>query len=350
MTSRPSNVPEGDGIVLDVRELRTDYHAKEGIVEAVRGVSLQMRSLERVGVVGESGSGKSALAMSILGLVQPPGRIRSGEVLFKGRDLLKMRERELSHLRGNEISLVVQDPLTALDPVRTIGDQLVEAIRLHQDVSEKDARKQAADLLMQVEVPNAKRRLEDHPHEYSGGMRQRVLIAMALANQPALLIADEPTTALDVTTQAQILELLERLARERGTAVLFITHNLGIVADFCEYVLVMYAGRIVERSSVGQIFEHPVHPYTEALLDSVPRVDMPMGGSLRPIPGSPPNLAMLPTGCSFEPRCPLGHGNATCQEITPSPRTWAGGQLMAECHFADARAQEVETADHIEDA
>jgi oligopeptide/dipeptide ABC transporter ATP-binding protein len=327
-------------IVLEVRDLRTDFLSRGGIVEAVRGISLQVRRLERVGIVGESGSGKSALALSILGLIEPPGRIRSGEVLLRGRDLLKMGERELARVRGSDLSMVFQDPLTALDPIRTVGDQLVEAVRLHQDVTKRTAWRQAAELLAQVEVPNAASRLADYPHQYSGGMRQRVMLAMALANEPAVLIADEPTTALDVTTQAQILDLLERLAAERGTAIVLITHNLGIVAEFCRTVLVMYAGRLVEKGSVEEIFDHPVHPYTEALLRSIPRLDRSREEPLLTIPGAPPDLSDLPRGCSFEPRCPRGRGEDVCRQKPPVPYRWGEEGRFSECHFADALAQD----------
>jgi oligopeptide/dipeptide ABC transporter ATP-binding protein len=325
-------------VVLSVRDLCTQYVAPEGTYRAVREVSFDVRRLERVGIVGESGSGKSALSLSILGLIDPPGQIVSGEVYLNGRDIRALRERDLQAVRGKEISVVFQDPMTALDPIKPIGEQIIEAIRTHQDVTRNRARELAIGLLRDVEVPSAARRLDDYPHQYSGGMRQRVMIAIAMANQPDVLIADEPTTALDVTTQAQVLDMLERLATERGAAVILITHNLGIVAEFCDTVQVMYAGRIVERASARQLFDHPVHPYTEALLKAVPRTGS-TGQPLFAIGGLPPSLARLPAGCSFEPRCQLGQGREICRNTVPAPARFAGpgGEIIAECHFAAQR-------------
>jgi oligopeptide/dipeptide ABC transporter ATP-binding protein len=326
-------------VVLSVRNLRTQFAAKEGAVQAVRDVSFDLRRAEKLGIVGESGSGKSALALSILGLIEPPGRVVGGEVWLNGRDVSKLSDRQLQPIRGREISLIFQDPMSSLDPVKTIGYQLIEGIRRHQKVSRKAARRRAVELLREVEVPMAEKRLDDHPHQYSGGMRQRVMIAIALANEPDVLIADEPTTALDVTTQAQVLDLLQRLADEHHAAIILITHNLGIVAEFCDHVQVMYAGRTVERASTEAIFLRPTHPYTEALLESVPRPDRLQRGPLPSIPGFPPNLASLPPGCSFEPRCPLGSGREVCREQFP-PLVALGsgeGQVLAECHFAAER-------------
>lgn len=331
---------EARGVILDVRGLRTEFRVRGGVVRAVRDVSFEVHQGEKLAIVGESGCGKSALALSILGLIEEPGRIVGGEVLLNGRDISRLSDRELQSVRGKEISLVFQDPMTALDPVKSIGDQIVEAVLRHQRaLGRRGARRRALDLLREVEVPNAERRLDDYPHQYSGGMRQRVMIAIALANDPALLIADEPTTALDVTTQAQVLDLLERLVDEHGAAVILITHNLGIVAEFCDTVNVMYAGRFVERAAVDQIFARPVHPYTEALLRSVPRPDRLERGPLPSIPGFPPDLARLPTGCSFEPRCPLGHGREICRDTHPPSLEVGPAErcVVAECHFAVER-------------
>jgi oligopeptide/dipeptide ABC transporter ATP-binding protein len=310
----------------------------------VRGVWCAGARGERLGIVGESGSGKSALAMSILGLIEPPGEIVGGSVNLNGRELAGRSERELRAVRGKEISLVYQDPMSALDPVKTIGAQLVETIRQHdRGISRKAARAAAVELLRDVEVPAPERRLDDYPHQYSGGMRQRVMIASALANRPDLIIADEPTTALDVTTQAQVLELLNRLVSERGTAIILITHNLGIVAEFCDTVRVMYAGRLVESADTPSLFQAPAHPYADALLRAVPRADRLERGPLPAIEGAPPDLARLPAGCSFEPRCPLGNGRPECRGEAPENRTVGGGRL-AECHFAEEQLGKREVA------
>jgi oligopeptide/dipeptide ABC transporter ATP-binding protein len=325
--------------VLAVHELETNFYTNEGIVRAVRNVSLEIERGHRVGVVGESGSGKSALALSILGLIEPPGRVVGGSVVLNGRDISRFSDRQMQQVRGREASLVFQDPMTALDPVKTIGDQIVEVIRRHRRVRRAAARRLAVSLLRDVEVPHADRRLGDYPHQYSGGMRQRVMIAIALANEPDLVIADEPTTALDVTTQAQVLDVFERLVTERRTAVMLITHNLGVVAEFCDRVFVMYAGRVVERARAEQLFRRQAHPYSEALLESVPRPDRLQRGPLPTIPGFPPSLASLPPGCPFEPRCPVGHGVELCVTTTPPPITLgeADDPIVAECHFAEER-------------
>ncbi|HZQ82266.1 MAG TPA: ABC transporter ATP-binding protein [Gaiellaceae bacterium] len=330
--------PEKD-FVLEVRDLETNYYTHDGVVKAVRKVSLEIERGHRVGVVGESGSGKSALALSILGLIEPPGRVVGGSVKLNGREISALSDRQMQQVRGKEVSLVFQDPMTALDPVKTIGGQIVEVIRHHRRMSRKAARKLAVELLRDVEVPHAERRLDDYPHQYSGGMRQRVMIAIALANEPDLVVADEPTTALDVTTQAQVLEVLERLVTERNTAVMLITHNLAIVAEFCDRVFVMYAGRVVERARADQLFARQGHPYSEALLRSVPRPDMLQRGPLPTIPGFSPSLAHLPPGCPFEPRCPVGNGLEVCRTAVPYPVVLGDPQdpVVAECHFAAER-------------
>jgi oligopeptide/dipeptide ABC transporter ATP-binding protein len=321
--------------LLRVQGLRTEFATREGVVAAVRDVSFELDRLERLGIVGESGCGKSALALSILGLIEAPGRVAGGEVILNGRDLLGLSDRQMQRVRGREMSLIFQDPMTALDPIKTIGSQMVDVIRKHQSVTKRQARQMAIELLRDIEVPHAERRLEDYPHQYSGGMRQRVLIAIALANGPDLVIADEPTTALDVTTQAQVLDVLAKVARERAAAVVLITHNFGIVAEFCTTVQVMYAGRIVERGTAPDILRAPAHPYTEALLESAPRADRLSRGQLPTIPGAPPNLMEIAPGCSFEPRCPRGNQDERCLRERPErhylKRTH--GPLMAECHY-----------------
>jgi oligopeptide/dipeptide ABC transporter ATP-binding protein len=326
--------------VLRVRDLHASYATATEIVRAVRGVSFELRRGERLGLVGESGSGKSALALSIAGLLEPPGRIERGEVWLRARNLTSMSEPELRQIRGKEIGIIFQDALTGLDPVKTIGSQIAESLRTHdRRISRRSARARAADLLSEVGILSASRRVDEYPHQFSGGMRQRVMIAMAIANEPQLLIADEPTTALDVTTQAQILRLLERMAATHGCAVIFITHDLGIVAGFCENVCVMYAGRIVEKTTVDHVFASPVHPYTEALLRAVPRPQLGREQPLLEIGGAPPDLAHLPQGCSFEERCFLGHGKPLCITKTPPNVQVRRGDstISAECHVAADR-------------
>ncbi|HXM87478.1 MAG TPA: ABC transporter ATP-binding protein [Solirubrobacteraceae bacterium] len=328
-------------LALSVRNLSTVFEDGNATVQAVRDVSFDMRPTERLGVVGESGSGKSALALSILGLIEPPGKVLGGEVLLDGRDISKLSDRQLGAVRGKDIALVLQDPMSALDPVKTIGSQIAEAVVAHQpELRRGAARKRAAELLREVDIPQAERRLDDYPHQYSGGMRQRVAIAIAIANNPRVLIADEPTTALDVTTQSQVLGLLDRLVEEHRTAVILITHNLGVVSDFCDSVAVMYAGRFVETSGVDHVFLHPTHPYSEALLKCVPNPERLADGPLPAIAGFPPDLAQLPSGCSFAPRCPVGRDVEQCHEQAPRPHrvATASGPAAVECHFAEQRS------------
>ena len=330
--------------VLSVRGLSTVYETKASTVHAVRDVSFDLRRAERLGIVGESGSGKSALALSILGLIEPPGRVAGGEIVMGGRDISKLSDRQLGSVRGKEIALVLQDPATALDPVKTIGSQIIEALAAHEpDLKRKAARKRAAELLEDVDISHADQRLDDYPHQYSGGMRQRVAIAMAIALNPKVLIADEPTTALDVTTQAQVLSLLDRLVAEHNTAVILITHNLGVVSEFCDSVAVMYAGRFVETSGVEHIFQAPTHPYSEALLNCVPNPERLAQGPLPAITGYPPDLGQLPQGCAFAPRCPVGKDIPQCHQESPLPHTVTGpaGEAAVECHFAASRIAEV---------
>jgi oligopeptide/dipeptide ABC transporter ATP-binding protein len=344
MSSPASNAP-----LLDVRGLTTEFATRNGSVAAVRDVSFAVRRGEKVAIVGESGCGKSTLALSILGLIDKPGRIASGEVRLDGRDLVGLSESAMKSIRGKTISLIFQDPMGALDPIKTIGAQIVDTLRRHQPgLSHKAARARAVELLREVEVPAAERRLDDYPHHYSGGMRQRVMIAIALANSPDLIIADEPTTALDVTTQAQVLALLERVVADHGCAVLLITHNLGVVAEFCDVVQVMYAGRIVERGPTEAVLARPTHPYTQALLESIPDPAR-IGTRLRAIPGMPPDLSAMPKGCAFEPRCFFGQGREICRARQPEPVAieTVSGPSLVECHFAAeraARADEVQAS------
>lgn len=305
------------GTLLEVKNLRTYFFTQDGVVKAVDGISYDLQEGETVGLVGESGSGKSVSALSILRLIaSPPGRIVGGEVWFEGEDLLKLDEEEMRHIRGNRIAMVFQEPMTSLNPVLTIGRQITEALELHKKMDRKTARARAIELLRMVGIPDAERRIDDYPHQFSGGMRQRVMIAMALSCDPKLLIADEPTTALDVTIQAQILELIKHLTKQFGTAVILITHNLGVVARYADRVNIMYAGRIVERGTAKDIYKNPKHPYTVGLLKSVPRLDEPRKERLNPIEGMPPDLINLPPGCPFQPRCPYAIQRCT-QEYPP---------------------------------
>ena len=290
--------------LLEINNLSTYFFTQDGIVKAVDDISYELEEGEVLGVVGESGCGKSVHALSIMRLVPtPPGRTVAGEVIFEGEDLLEMDDAEMRNIRGNRIAMVFQEPMTSLNPVLTIGRQLTETLELHQGMTGQQARNRAAELLQTVGIPDAERRLVDYPHQFSGGMRQRVMIAMALSCNPRLIIADEPTTALDVTIQAQILELMQELARDFGTAMIIITHNLGVVARYADNVNVMYAGKIIETGSAQEIYHNPKHPYTLALLNSVPRLDANERIRLDAIEGLPPDLVNLPEGCSFAPRC-----------------------------------------------
>ena len=290
--------------LLEVNDLRTYFYTQEGVVKAVDGTSYSVEEGETLGLVGESGCGKSVSALSILRLIpSPPGKIVSGEIMFQGRDLLKLDENEMRRIRGNEIAMVFQEPMTSLNPVLTIGRQITESLELHQDLRGRAARERAVELLELVGIPAARGRIDDYPHQFSGGMRQRVMIAMAMSCNPKILLADEPTTALDVTIQAQILEVMARLSHEFGTAVIIITHNLGVVARYADRVNVMYAGKVIERADAHELYANPKHPYTVGLLNSVPRLDELRQEKLIPIEGLPPDLAHLPEGCSFYPRC-----------------------------------------------
>jgi oligopeptide/dipeptide ABC transporter ATP-binding protein len=302
--------------LLEVKNLRTSFLTAAGVVRAVDGVSWDVREGETVALVGESGCGKSVSALSVMRLVaQPAGRIDGGEILFKGRDLLKLSEHEMQEVRGRDIGMVFQEPMTSLNPVLTIGRQLTEGLEIHLKMAQESARARAVELLGMVGIPDARRRLDQYPHQFSGGMRQRMMIAMALACNPSLILADEPTTALDVTIQAQILELMRELSRRLGVAMLIITHNLGVVARYADRVNVMYAGRIIEQASAPELYANPRHPYTLGLLRSVPRLDEPRRERLDPIEGQPPDLTRLPPGCAFAPRC--AYRVERCSEAPP---------------------------------
>ena len=291
-------------VLLDVRDLHTQFTTSSGVVRAVDGVSWDVRAGETVALVGESGCGKSVSALSVMRLVSAPaGRITEGRIVFKGRDLLTLTDDDMRKVRGREIGMIFQEPMTSLNPVLTVGRQLTETLEIHLGMTPTQARARAGEILGLVGISDPERRLRQYPHQFSGGMRQRIMIAMALSCNPALILADEPTTALDVTIQAQILELLKDLSRKLGVAMLIITHNLGVVARYADRVNVMYAGRIVERGTAREIYAHPRHPYTLGLLRSVPRLDEPRKARLDPISGQPPDLTRLPPGCAFAPRC-----------------------------------------------
>jgi oligopeptide/dipeptide ABC transporter ATP-binding protein len=312
--------------LLRVDNLRTSFASQQGRIQAVDGVSFSLDAGRTLGVVGESGSGKSVTALSIMRLIEPPGRIQEGSsVVFDGRELTTLGERELEDIRGNDISMVFQEPMTSLNPVYTVGDQIAESVRIHTGANARQARARAVEMLELVGIPEAARRVDDYPHQLSGGMRQRVMIGMALACDPKLIIADEPTTALDVTIQAQILELLNDLRDRLGMALLLITHDLGVVAEMCDDVVVMYAGRVVERGPSEELFTSPQHPYTEALLQSIPMLGMTQAEPLRVIRGNVPSPLAWPEGCRFRPRC--DYAFERCLEYPPLFQV--GGQESA---------------------
>src|SRR6266571_42001 len=326
--------------LLEVRNLHTQFQTREGLVRAVDGVSFHLDRGELLGLVGESGCGKSITALSIMRLVAPPGKIVSGKILFDGHDLLKFSNVEMRALRGNDIAMIFQDPMTSLNPVFTVGEQIAEALRLHRKLSRKDARKAAIDAMQEVAIPDSELRASDYPHQLSGGMRQRVMIAMALACEPKVLIADEPTTALDVTIQAQILELLNNLRKTRELAVLLITHDLGVVAEVADRVAVMYTGKIVEESPVDELFARPKHPYTEGLLRSVPKLTaehVARKQRLETIEGTVPSPTNLPPGCHFAPRCPYRLQRCVEGEIPLYP---AGENVIVRCVLYDPATAE----------
>ncbi len=320
-------------MLLEVRNLKTQFFTPEGVVRAVDGVSFDIEEGETVALVGESGCGKSVSALSVMGLIpDPPGRIVEGQVFFRGQDLCQLHPEQMRRIRGSEIAMIFQEPMTSLNPVLTIGLQLTEALEMHRNLRGAEAEKRCVEFLQWVGIPDPKRRLSQYPHQFSGGMRQRVMIAMALICEPRLILADEPTTALDVTIQAQILELLKDTSRRLRVAMILITHNLGIVARYADRVNVMYAGKIIETSAARQIYENPRHPYTRGLLRSVPRLDQPRKAKLDPIDGQPPELTNLPPGCSFRPRCKFTVEK--CAHESPVLREVGEGHLSA-CWVAD---------------
>src|SRR5688500_394812 len=325
--------------MLEVNSLKTHFRTQDGVVKAVDGVSFSLEPGETLGIVGESGSGKSVTALSIMQLnPRPPVEYPEGEILFEGQDLLEVSEKRMQAIRGNDIAMIFQDPMTSLNPVFTVGNQIREAIRIHQNVSKSEAQERTVQVLRDVGIANPERRAKEYPHQFSGGMRQRAMIAMALACNPKVLIADEPTTALDVTIQAQILELIVELQREFSAAVILITHDLGVVAETARRVIVMYAGRKVEEAEVGELFSRPLHPYTVGLLASIPRLDLMRGqavrstGRLQEIPGIVPPLFVLPEGCAFAPRC--NEADVLCRRERPTYEQKRAGHWAA-CWHSD---------------
>jgi oligopeptide/dipeptide ABC transporter ATP-binding protein len=326
--------------LLEVTDLQTHFFTREGVVRAVDGISFSVERGRTLGIVGESGCGKSVTALSIMGLIpKPPARIVGGSVVFDGHDLTKLPEKQLEDLRGREIAMIFQDPMTSLNPTLTIGTQITETIRRHYDVSKQAARKKAIELMEEVRIPRAAESLDDYPHRFSGGMRQRVMIAIALSCDPKLLIADEPTTALDVTVQASVLDLLDDLRHEHDMAMIIITHDMGVVAEAADEILVMYAGQAVEQAPVLELFDHPEHPYTEALLGALPQIEGEgiREGRLTAIPGRPPDLINPPAACRFAPRCPYANQNDTCATEMPELREVRPGHLVRSAHPTSER-------------
>ena len=313
-------------LLLNVENLRTYFYTPYGTVKAVNGVSFELESGKALGIIGESGSGKTVTGLSIMRLIFPPGKIlEKSRIIFRGEDLLAKSESEMREIRGNRISMVFQDPMTSLNPVFTIGEQLIRVIQTHQDLSKKEAGEMAVKLLSQVGIPDPEKRMKNYPHQFSGGMRQRVLIAMAISCHPDLIIADEPTTALDVTTQAKIIELLKDLQQKIGTSLIFITHDLALISEIVSEVIVMYCGMIVERGNVDDLLTEPLHPYTEGLLNSLP--DIGVRGDLKPIEGTVPSPVNPPSGCRFHPRCK--HATKTCREDIPEFKKVASGRYVS---------------------
>jgi len=328
-----------DERLLEVKDLKTYFYTSDGVVRAVDGVTFHIMRGETLGMVGESGCGKSVTSLSIMRLIpDPPGKIVHGQVIFEGEDLLKKSEAAMRRIRGNRISMIFQEPMTSLNPVYTVGDQIAEAIQLHQGLKRREAMEKAVEMLRKVGIPLPERRVHEYPHQMSGGMRQRVMIAMALSCNPQLLIADEPTTALDVTIQAQILELMKELKDEMKMAILLITHNLGVIAEMAQRVVVMYAGKLVEEADVRSIFRKPLHPYTEGLLNSIPRIDAPRA-RLHVIEGVVPNPLYMPPGCRFHPRCP--YAEDICRREEPSLVQAGGGRWVACWMWAERASEEV---------
>jgi oligopeptide/dipeptide ABC transporter ATP-binding protein len=326
--------------LLEVDNLHTQFFTRQGVVKAVDGISFTVEAGKTLGIVGESGCGKSVTALSLMGLIpKPPARIVEGSVMFQGRDLTKLSERELEDVRGKEMAMIFQDPMTSLNPTLRIKTQITEVLDRHYGYSKDEAVKKAIELLEEVQIPRAAERLNDYPHRFSGGMRQRVMIAIALACNPKLLLADEPTTALDVTVQAEILDLLEELRREHDMGMIIITHDMGVIAETADEVAVMYAGQFVEQTETQELFDHPEHPYTEALLEALPQLEGEgiRHGRLRSIPGRPPDLILPPPGCRFAPRCPHASLGDGCAEQLPDLRPIRQGHLVRSRHPASQR-------------
>ncbi|MFC5169374.1 ABC transporter ATP-binding protein [Streptomyces mutomycini] len=317
-------------MLLEVRDLHVEFHTRDGVAKAVNGVNYSVAEGETLAVLGESGSGKSVTAQAIMGILDmPPGKIRGGEIFFRDRDLLKLKPEERRRIRGQEMAMIFQDALSSLNPVLSVGQQLGEMFVVHRGMSRGDAKVKAIELMDRVRIPAARQRVGDFPHQFSGGMRQRIMIAMAMALEPSLIIADEPTTALDVTVQAQVMDLLAELQRELNMGLILITHDLGVVADVADRIAVMYAGRIVETSPVHEIYKAPAHPYTKGLLRSIPRLDQ-KGQELYAVKGLPPNLLHIPPGCAFHPRCPMAQ--AVCRTDVP-PLYTVDEERRSACHF-----------------
>ncbi|HEY3106112.1 MAG TPA: ABC transporter ATP-binding protein [Gaiellaceae bacterium] len=333
--------------LLEVNDLKTYFYTRQGVVQAVDGVTFTVDKGQTLGIVGESGCGKSVTALSIMGLIpKPPAKIAGGQVLFEGQDLTQLSDRELQNVRGRQVAMIFQDPMTSLNPTLKIGTQIRETLERHFDMSRDEARKRAIELLDEVRIPRAAERLDDYPHRFSGGMRQRVMIAIALSCSPKLLIADEPTTALDVTIQAQILDLLDELRREHEMAMILITHDMGVVAETADDIAVMYAGQIVEYTNSLELFDSPEHPYTEALLGALPQLEGDeqeiREGRLTSIPGRPPDLINPPEACRFAARCPYSHYEDSCTRVQPELREIRPGHLVRSAHPTTERAGERE--------
>jgi oligopeptide/dipeptide ABC transporter ATP-binding protein len=333
--------------LLEVIDLKTHFFTREGVVQAVDGVTFTVEAGKTLGIVGESGCGKSVTALSIMGLIpKPPAKIVGGQVLLDGKDLTKLSDKQLENIRGLKMSMIFQDPMTSLNPTLKIGTQIMETLHRHMDISKQQARTRAIELLEEVRIPRASERLDDYPHRFSGGMRQRVMIAIALSCNPKLLIADEPTTALDVTIQAQILDLLDELRREHDMGMILITHDMGVVAETADDIAVMYAGQIVEHADSLELFDHPEHPYTEALLGALPQIEGDeraiREGRLTAIPGRPPDLINPPSACRFAPRCPYSHYDDPCAHEMPELREIRPGHWVRSAHPTSERAGERE--------
>lgn len=328
-----------ENTILEVNDLKTSFYTHMGEVQAVRRMSFKLEKGSVLGIVGESGSGKSVTALSIMKLIDHPGKIKSGQIIFNNEDITQYTDNKMSNIRGNEIAMIFQDPMTSLNPVLSIKNQMVEVIRRHKKVSRSEARDQAVKMLNMVGIPEADKRIQAYPHEFSGGMRQRAMIATALSCEPKLLIADEPTTALDVTIQAQILDIMKDIADKLDTSIILITHDLGVIAEICTDIIVMYGGMMMEKGKLDDIFYSPQHPYTRGLLKSIPRMDSHSKDRLMPIEGSPPDLLAPPPGCPFSPRCP--HAMKICVEEAP-PMYRVNDSSESACWLLDENAPEVE--------